>query len=105
LHLVDATSDDILGDFRVVENELAAYGGGLEKKPRIVALNKCDALAEGQAEDLMALLREEGVPVTAAIAGATGLGVQAMLRTLRAEIDRSRAAERNVLEETAPWMP
>ncbi|HUS54343.1 MAG TPA: GTPase ObgE [Thermohalobaculum sp.] len=105
LHLIDATSDDLPGDYHVVANELAAYGGGLERKPRIVALNKCDALAEGEAEDLVILLREEGVPVTATISGATGQGVQAMLRTLRAEIDRGRAAESNVLEESVPWMP
>jgi GTP-binding protein len=106
LHLIDATSPDIPGDYRVVETELAAYGGGLELKPRIVALNKCDALAEGEADDLMILLREEGVAVDAAISGATGLGVQTILRTLRAEIDRSRAAAaQNVLERTAPWMP
>jgi hypothetical protein len=53
----------------------------------------------------MARLREEGVPVAAAIAGATGLGVQAMLRTLRAEIDRASAQEHHALKESVPWMP
>ena len=35
LHLVDATSGDILGDIRTIEGELAAYGHGLAGKPRL----------------------------------------------------------------------
>ena len=31
--------------------------------------------------------------------------VQAVLRALRAEIDRTRASERNALEEPVPWTP
>jgi GTP-binding protein len=105
LHLIDATSDDVLGNYHVIERELAAYGGGLDAKPRIVVLNKCDALAEGEADDLMTLLRDEGVPVARAISGVTGQGVQAVLRALRTEIDRARASERNALEEPVPWTP
>jgi len=105
LHLVDATSGDVLGDYRVVERELQAYGGGLAGKPRIVALNKCDALAAGEAEDLATLLREEGVPIAFTISGATGQGVETVLRALRQEIDRTRAAERDALEEPVPWTP
>jgi GTP-binding protein len=105
LHLIDATSGDVLGDYRVIERELAAYGGGLETKPRIVVLNKCDALAAGEAEDLTILLREEGVPIAHAISGATGQGVQKVLRALRAEIDRNRAAEVEALQEPVTWAP
>ena len=105
LHLIDTTSNDVLGDFRVIEGELAAYGGGLENKPRIVVLNKCDALPDSEAEDLMILLREEGVPVAHTISGATGQGVQMVLRELRAEIDRNRAAERDALVEPVSWSP
>ena len=105
LHLIDATSSDALGDFRVIERELAAYGGGLDTKPRIVVLNKCDALATGEADDLVTLLQGEGVPVARAISAVTGHGVQAVLRALRAEIDRTRASERNTLEEPVSWTP
>ena len=99
------TSSDVLGDYRVIERELAAYGGGLETKPRIVVLNKCDALAAGQAEDLAILLREEGVPIAHTISGATGQGVQTVLRALRTEIDRNRTAERDALQEPVTWTP
>jgi len=105
LHLVDATSADIPGDYRVILRELAAYGCGLDAKPRIVALNKVDALREGEAEDLAQLLREEGVPVDFLVSGATGRGVQPALRALRAEIERTRAAERAGHEASVPWTP
>ncbi len=105
LHLVDATSGDVLGDYRVVERELEAYGAGLAGKPRIVALNKADALAPGEADDLATLLREEGVPVDFVISGATGQGVQPVLRALRDRIDRAREAERPALAEEEQWTP
>ena len=103
LHLVDATSDNPADDYRVVEGELAAYGAGLAAKPRIVAVNKIDTLAPGEAATLADLLREAGVPVDFAISAATGEGVPALLRALRAEIDSVRAAESEAAPE--PWAP
>jgi len=105
LHLVDATSADVLGDYRVVERELEAYGAGLAEKPRIVALNKADALTPGEAEDLATLMREEGAPVDFVISAATGQGVQAVLRALLRKIDRARAGERDALAEEQSWTP
>ena len=101
LHLVDATSGDVLGDYRTVEGELAAYGHGLAEKPRIVVLNKCDALDEQSAADLQTLLREEGVPIAHCISGVTGAGVVDALRDLRREIEAARAP---VAEELS-WSP
>ena len=44
LHLVDATSDDPIRDYTMVNDELKHYGGGsLAKKPQVVVLNKLDA--------------------------------------------------------------
>lgn len=101
LHLIDATSADVLGDYRTVERELALYGAGLEEKPRIVALNKADALPEREVADLLTLLRQEGVPVALALSGASGQGVREALRLLRAEIRRVRAPR----EEAPEWTP
>lgn len=105
LHLVDATSQDPLGDFRVVEKELAAYGGGLASKPRLVALNKIDALPEGEGEELADLLRAEGMRVDFLLSAATGRGVPEVLRALKREIDKARAAARDALAPDAPWTP
>jgi GTP-binding protein len=105
LHLVDAMAENPVEDFRVIEAELAAYGAGLAGKPRIVALNKIDALPRGEAEELVALLKSEGMRIDCAISGATGQGVPEVLRRLRREINRARAVERDALAEAAPWTP
>ena len=46
LHLVDTTSEDPIGDFVMVNEELKRYGTGtLSKKPQVVVLNKIDVFA------------------------------------------------------------
>lgn len=103
LHLIDGTSQDVLSDYETIVGELEAYGGDLADKPRIVVLNKADALGE-QADDLVVLLREEGIPVHSAISGVTGEGVPEVLRALRREILSARRAEAGEIEEDA-WRP
>ncbi|MEO1491207.1 MAG: GTPase ObgE [Pseudomonadota bacterium] len=104
LHLVDATSDDVLGDYRTIEGELAAYGNGLAMKPRVVALNKCDALPKQESEDLATLLAEEGVSIDFRISGATGQAVPDVLRALRERIRSARQAE-TAVDGDAAWTP
>ena len=48
IHLVDGTQPDVVEAYRQVRQELQAYGGGLDAKPEILALNKADALVEGR---------------------------------------------------------
>lgn len=58
LHLVDVNEADVAGAYRTVRRELKAYGGGLEKKPEIVALSKCDSVTVDEAEAKAAQLRK-----------------------------------------------
>ncbi len=44
LHLIDATSEDIIADYQTIQEELQAYGRGLAQRPQIIALNKIDAV-------------------------------------------------------------
>lgn len=47
LHLVDATAIDPLGDFKMLNQELARYGSGqLANMPQVVVVNKVDAFGE-----------------------------------------------------------
>ena len=86
LHLVDGTSETIPDDYRVILGELEAYGSGLADKPRILALNKVDALTP-EATDAAAaeLAAASGLPVHR-LSGVTGRGVPEVLRALRAAI-------------------
>ncbi len=82
LHLVDATGDDLAHDLAVVARELTAYGAGLADKPRLVVLNKIDALApDARAERTRALEAAAGGPVMM-MSGASGEGVAEVLRAL-----------------------
>lgn len=57
LHLIDATSENVIADYHTIEQELQAYGRGLAQRPQIVALNKIDAV-DRETVDLQALATE-----------------------------------------------
>jgi len=104
LHPVDGTSGDPVGDWQTVIDEIEAYGGHLSEKPRITALNKIDALDDEE----RAFIREELEAATGEkvlmLSGASGKGLQDVLRTLRAHVKEQRLAEAGP-EEEEPWHP
>ncbi|WP_333684656.1 GTPase ObgE [Pontibaca methylaminivorans] len=102
LHLVDATSDRVAQDYRVVLQELAAYGAGLAARPRIIALNKIDALDAGARAAAQAELEAASGQAVFAISAASGEGVRVLLRALRPHV---RPAEREQIGEDRPWQP
>jgi GTP-binding protein len=92
VHLVDATSDDVAGDYRTVERELAAYGAGLEEKERLVVLTKIDALDAGEVEARRdALAAAFGRPVLA-VSAVAGTGLDAVLAAVVERIAAHQAA-------------
>jgi len=106
VHLVDATSEDIRGDFRTVEAELAAYGHGLPEKPRLAVLSKADAAGDG-ARDVARRLRDEGIDVRHVISAVSGAGMTALLRDVRGHVERARSAAESAAAsgEAAAWTP
>lgn len=100
LHLVDGTSSTITKDYRTIVRELEAYSDILGDKPRILALNKCDALdAKTISTRRRALEKASGGPVLV-ISGAAGMGIQDALRAIYARIQGAEP-----VEETGPWQP
>jgi GTP-binding protein len=52
LHLIDATSNDPIADYKMVNQEIMRYGNGkLAQMPQIVVVNKVDVWEEGSGED------------------------------------------------------
>ena len=101
LHLVDGTSSTITKDYRTIVTEIEAYSDVLGDKPRIVALNKTDAMEPKQISDRRrALEKAVGGPVHV-ISGVSGKGLQDVLRALMAEIEKANAKP----EEAQPWRP
>ena len=91
LHLVDGTSATIVKDYRTIVTELAAYDEMLGQKPRVLALNKADALdRETLGRRRRALEKASGGPVHV-ISGVAGSGLETVLRVLQARIVAGRA--------------
>ncbi|MBT8389457.1 MAG: GTPase ObgE [Altererythrobacter sp.] len=82
VHLVDITGQgdqDPAEAMRVVEEELEAYGEGLEGKPRLIALNKIDLADSELAEEFAKELMAAGADDVFAVSGATGQGIEALM--------------------------
>ena len=72
IHLIDSSSPEVLEDLKVVERELAAYGHGLNARPRLVALNKIELLDPEELAELRAQVQDHvGLPVHAISAAAS----------------------------------
>src|SRR5690606_6583002 len=93
LHLVDATSEHAGRAYKTVRREIEAYGEGLEDKAEIVALSKIDAVEPAVLKQQMTRLKRASGQQPLSLSAATGEGVTAALRGLRAEISRGSAVE------------
>jgi len=107
LHLVDANDDDVAESYRIVRDELAAYGGGLTDKPVVVALNKIDTLDDELIAALSAELEEASGAEVLPISGVSGTGVDWVLDKL---LDAIGPAPGGVPaddegEDTIEWSP
>ncbi|MEJ1160255.1 GTPase ObgE [Prosthecomicrobium sp. N25] len=107
LHLVDANSDDVVRDYRIVRKELKAYGQGLADKPEIVALSKCDTISEGERAEKTAALKKAARRVPIQLSSATRENVEKTLRGLMRALDSDKAEEANEVpaEREAAWRP
>ncbi|MBE5073631.1 GTPase ObgE [Erythrobacteraceae bacterium E2-1 Yellow Sea] len=100
IHLIDisGTGDqDPAEAMRIVEDELAAYGEGLEDKPRLVALNKLDLADAELAEAFAKELKAAGATRVFNISGATGEGIEELLDAVLAYLpDRTSTETKGV---------
>jgi GTP-binding protein len=90
LHLVDGTQEDVAEAYRVVRDELRLYGGGLDEKKELVALNKCDALTPEEIEEKLAALKEVSGSEVYTLSGIAGIGLKDLLFALLNIIKQSR---------------
>ena len=71
VHVIDASEPDLEGRFRTVDDELAAYGAGLDERPQIVVLNKADLLEREPALGV----RDDRIARIVVTSCATGQGI------------------------------
>ncbi len=95
LHLIDATSEDVVGDFNTIKQELQVYGRGLAQRPQILALNKIDAV-DREVVDLEALatqLNHLSLAPVFIISAVTRTGLESMLQEIWRLLDELDAVE------------
>ena len=105
LHLVDGTTDTFLNDYKIIIDELEAYGGELAQKPRITVLNKVDALDEEERDYFKTELERISGGAVLLMSGVSREGTDTVLRALRAQIDDTRLREKKSQEEPRKWQP
>lgn len=95
LHLIDAYSEDLVGDYKTIRSELAGYGRGLDERPEIIALNKTESLSEAEVAKLSNKLKKAaGAKVKiCAISGQSGKGLKQLLGYTIKAVTAARQAE------------
>lgn len=91
LHLIDSTQDNIVEAYNTIRGELEAYGEGLDEKPELVALNKCDALGPELAADQAKTLEDAIGKKVFQISAISGQGVKDVLYPMWDEVKIMRA--------------
>jgi GTP-binding protein len=109
VHLIDIAGKDPVEAMQIVEDELEAYGGGLEDKARLVVLNKIDQadaeIAAAYAQELI----EAGADEVFTISGATGEGMDKLLDAVIRYLPAATVTERPTGEQEevgdTTWSP
>ena len=106
LHLVDANDEDVATSYRIVRDELEAYGADLIDKPVVVALNKIDTLDDELIAALSAELAEASGHPVMALSGASGAGVGPVLdKLLEAIAPAKKSAPSEAVGDDGDWSP
>jgi len=105
LHLVDACCEDgksVAEQIAEIEIELKGYGETLWQKPRLLVLNKIDALLDEEKEMALTAARQTGMQIFM-ISAVSGEGVQQLLHHIYArvlEVRQQAQARETVGHET-----
>ncbi|HEX7751172.1 MAG TPA: GTPase ObgE [Novosphingobium sp.] len=109
IHLIDINGPDPAEALQVIEDELAAYGQGLDEKPRLIALNKIDTVDAELVKAFTQELRAAGAKKVFPISGATGKGLDALLDAVIDHLPAATVTERPEGEreeaDDKPWSP
>ncbi|MEN8200839.1 MAG: GTPase ObgE, partial [Thermodesulfobacteriota bacterium] len=96
LHVLDGSSEQVMEDFQVVENELQNYKADLLDKTTLLVLNKADIVESEALEILEQQFRQKGMEVLS-LSGLTGEGID----TLKEKIaDMLEHLDNSASEET-----
>ncbi|MEP3420436.1 MAG: Obg family GTPase CgtA [Erythrobacter sp.] len=98
IHLIDIAGDDPVDAMRVVQEELAAYGAGLEDKPQLVALNKLDLADDELGKAFADELIKAGADRVFNVSGASGAGIDSLMDAVLSYLPDRTSTETNAAE-------
>ena len=90
LHLIDATAPEPTQNYATIQEELCAYGRGLEHRSQIVVLNKSDAVDPQQLTRVQDQVQELSREPVLAISAVTRIGLELLLNQVWANLDQLR---------------
>jgi len=105
LHLVDANAEDVSEAYRIVRDELEAYGEGLEDKPEVLALSKADTLDQELLEGLADELEEEAGVRPLIVSAMSGAGVPEVLDALMEHLTTEDEKKAEASTGERDWSP
>ena len=110
IHLIDINGTDPAEALEIIEEELEAYGGGLDEKPRLIVLNKIDLVDAELVKMFTKELKAAGAGQVFAISGATGKGMEKLLNAViehlpAATVTERPSGEREEADEDPVWSP
>jgi len=83
IHLIDATEEDPLNRYNIINNELEKYSKELINRKQIIVLNKIDLLSDSEIDEIKNLFNEEVILISAA----SKVGINELLDRLIYELD------------------
>lgn len=104
LHIIDVYADDIVADYKTIQQELKNYKADLTKKPQIIALSKVEGLDEDIVADQVKALQKVAMQPVHTLSAVSREGVQPVLYELKRLVDENRA-EREKMEASEEQRP
>lgn len=86
LHLIDASSEDVVGDYRTIRNELDLYSEKLQDKTEIICLNKVDLISQEELTEKLELMKKETGKEISHVSGYTGQNMDNILKACLKEV-------------------
>ena len=104
LHLVDGAGDDPAEAYRVVRDELASYGAGLDLKPEVVALTKADMLDAKRLKNVAAAIEQVSGSKPFAVSAPLEDGLEPLLDAIIQRLGTAAQTDLETADERI-WSP
>ena len=105
LHLVDAAGDDPAEAWRIVTDELAAYGAGLDEKREIVALSRSDLVDEKRIKEVARAVQKASGAKPLPVSAPLGEGIEPVLDAILEALGHEAAEQEEASAGERPWSP